>query len=107
MDRLTRSRGSLFREQSSLYRTHTQLMLDSENRKGAAGDRMAERKRSELAQEALQALKKAKKARTYATLRDGAISALERLLVALAVIGAVYGVLVFASEAVCIYRGVC
>lgn len=89
------------------YRTHTQLALDSENRKGAAGDRVAERKRSELAQEALKALERAKKARAYATLRDGAISALDRLLVALAVVGTVYGALVFMSDAVCLYRGVC
>lgn len=82
------------------YRTHTQLALDSESRK-------TERKRSELAQGALQALKRAKKARTYATLRDGAISALERLLVALALIGVFYGVLVFAADAVCLYRGAC
>lgn len=82
------------------YRTHATLIEQSRSEK-------IERKRSELAQEALQALKRAKKARTYATLRDWAISALERLLVALAVVGAVYGALVFASEYVCIYRGVC
>lgn len=82
------------------YRVHTTLVEQSQAAK-------VERKRSELAQGALQALKRAKKARRWATLRDGAISALERLLVALAVVGAVYGVLVFAADAVCLYRGVC
>lgn len=82
------------------YRVHTALIEQFQS------DKM-ERKRSDLAQEALKALERAKKAQRWTTLRDGAILALERLLVALAVVGAVYGVLVFASDAVCLYRGVC
>lgn len=82
------------------YRVHTALVEQSRSDK-------IERKRSVPARSALQALKRAKRARGWATLRDWAISALERLLVALAVVGAVYGVLVFAADAVCLYRGVC
>jgi len=82
------------------YRVHTALVEQSRAAK-------IERRRSELAQGALQALRRAKRARGWTTLRDGAISALERLLMALAVVGAVYGGLVFASDAVCLYRGVC
>lgn len=82
------------------YRVHTALVEQSQADK-------IERRRSDLAQGALQALRRAKRARRWATLRDGAISALERLLVALAVFGVFYGVLVFAADAVCLYRGVC
>lgn len=82
------------------YRVHSTLTEQSR------ADRI-ERRRSDLAQEALRGLERAKKARRRTTLRDGAVSAMERLLVALAVVGAVYGVLVFASDAVCLYRGVC
>lgn len=82
------------------YRTHTQLMLDSENRK-------IERKRSELAQEALKALKRAKKARTYATLREAGVTALEWLLAALLCAGGTYVALYLLSEYACTFRGVC
>jgi hypothetical protein len=82
------------------YRTHTQLILDSETRK-------MERTRSDMAVEALRALEKSRRARRAATLRDRASIALEWLLLGLAMVGGWYGFLVFFSEYVCTSRGVC
>jgi hypothetical protein len=82
------------------YRTHTQLMLDSENRK-------MERTRSDMAVEALRALEKSRRARRAATLWDRASIALEWLLMGMAMVGGWYGFLVFFSEYVCTFRGVC
>lgn len=82
------------------YRTHTQLILDSEARK-------SERTRSDMAVEALRALERNRKSRRLATLRERASIALEWLLVGLAMVGGWYGFLVFFSEYVCVYRGVC
>lgn len=100
MDRLNRSQSSLFREQSSLYRIHTQLMLDSEQNK-------AEQYRSRLATIALLGYKGRKRRRVYATLREAGITALEWLLAALLCAGGTYVTLYLISEYACTFRGVC
>jgi hypothetical protein len=66
-----------------------------------------ERTRPDMAVEALRALERSRKANRLATLRERASIALEWLLVGLAMIGGWYGFLVFFSEYVCIFRGVC
>ena len=70
-------------------------------------NRMMERTRSDMAVEALRALERSHKAKRLVTLRERASIALEWLLVGLAMIGGWYGFLVFFSEYVCVFRGVC
>jgi hypothetical protein len=60
-----------------------------------------------MAVEALRALEKSREANRLATLQERASIALEWLLVGLAMVGGWYGFLVFFSEYVCVFRGVC
>lgn len=100
MCRHTRSHNSLFREQSSLYRTHSGLLTQARTSN-------PEPMRSRIALASLEAYKSRRKGRVYATLREAGITALEWLLAALLCAGGTYVTLYLISEYACAFRGVC